>query len=88
MLARDIYKQIRNKAEEVKDAIHAITEARGEDTRWSADWLIDHFSECSVLVQEAKIQKDTRRHIKVLYADYCGLRDELLRLLTQPWLAP
>ena len=81
MLARDIYKQIRNKAEEVKEAIHAITEARGENTRWSADGLIDYFSERLVLEQEANIQKDTRRHIKVLYTDYCGLRDELVTLL-------
>ena len=30
MLAREIYKQIRNKAEEVKDAIHAVYVAHTE----------------------------------------------------------
>lgn len=88
MLARDIYKQICNKAEEVKEAIHAVLAARGEEPEWNADTLIEYFSVYTVLSQEADIQKDKRRHIKVLYADYCGLRDELLMLLTTAWYIP
>lgn len=88
MLAREIYKQIRNKAEEVKDAIHAVyvarTERRKEPT-WDAEALIEYFSVYNELSQEADIRKDERRHVKVLYADYCGLRDELVALLTTDW---
>ena len=88
MLAREIYKQIRNKAEEVKDAIHAVYVTRSHKPTWNAEALIEYFSAYNELSQEAEIRKDERRHVKVLYADYCGLRDELLRLLTQPWLVP
>jgi hypothetical protein len=88
MLAREIYKQIHSKAEEVKDAIHAVyvarTERRKEPT-WRAEDLIEYFSIYNEISSEADIRKDERRHVKVLCADYCGLRDELLRLLTADW---
>ena len=88
MLAREIYKQIHSKAEEVKDAIHAVyvarTERRKEPT-WSAEDLVEYFSIYNEISSEADIRKDERRHVKVLYADYCELRDELLRLLTTDW---
>lgn len=77
MLAREIYKQIHSKAEEVKDAIHAVyvarTERRKEPT-WRAEDLIEYFSIYNEISSEAHIRKDERRHVKVLYADYCGLR--------------
>ena len=85
MLAREIYKQIHNKAEEVKDAIHAVYVARGHKPTCNAEALIKYFSVYNELRQEADISKDERRHVKVLYADYCGLRDELVALLTTDW---
>ncbi len=88
MLAREIYKQIHNKAEEVKSAIHAVYVLRGYKTTWTTEALIEYFSVYIEISQEADIRKDDRRHVKVLYADYCGLRDELVALLTQPWLTP
>ena len=88
MLAREIYRQIHNKAEEVKNAIHAVYVARNHKLLWNAEVLIEYFSVYIELSQEADIRKDDRRHVKVLYADYCGLRDELVTLLTQPWLTP
>ena len=33
----------------------------------------------------SRFHKDRCQHVKVLYADYCGLRDELLRLLAADW---
>lgn len=86
MLAREIYKQIRNKAEEVKDAIHAVYVVRSHKPTWNAEALIEYFSVYDELPQEADIRKDDRRHVKVLYADYCGLRDELVALLTTDWV--
>ncbi len=85
MLAREIYKQIRNKAEEVKAAINAVYVARSQPT-WNAEALIEYFIVYDELPQEADIRKDDRRHVKVLYADYCGLRDELVALLTTDWV--
>ena len=85
MLAREIYRQIHNKAEEVKNAIHAVYVARNHKPLWNAEALIEYFSVYIELSQEADIRKDDRRHVKVLYADYCGLRDELVELLTTDW---
>jgi len=90
MLAREICKQIRNKAEEVKDAIHAVYVARNErrkEPKWTAETLIEYFSVYNELLLEAEIRKDNRRHVKVLYHDYCFLRDQLLALLTTNWFA-
>ena len=82
MKAHEVYRQIREKAEEVKEAIHAILAIRGDKSRWTADDLIDLLSHDSgLLVVEADIEKDNRRHVKVLYKDYCALRDELIALL-------
>ena len=83
MKAHEVYRQIREKAEEVKEAIHAILAIRGDKSRWTADDLIDLLSHDSGLpLVEADIEKDNRRHVKVLYKDYCALRDELIALLT------
>ena len=82
MKAHEVYRQIREKAEEVKEAIHAILAIRGDKSRWTADDLIDLLSHDSGLpLVEADIEKDNRRHVKVLYKDYCALRDELIALL-------
>lgn len=82
MKAHEVYRQIREKAEEVKEAIHAILAIRGDKSRWTADDLIDLLSRDSgLLLVEADIEKDNRRHVKVLYKDYCALRDELIALL-------
>jgi hypothetical protein len=83
MKAHEVYRQIREKAEEVKEAIHAILAIRGDKSRWTADDLIDLLSRNSgLLAVEADIERDNRRHVKVLYKDYCALRDELIALLT------
>lgn len=83
MKAHEVYRQIREKAEEVKEAIHAILSIRGDKSRWTADDLIDLLSRDSgLLVVEADIERDNRRHVKVLYKDYCALRNELTALLT------
>ena len=81
MKAHEVYRQIREKAEEVKEAIHAILSIRGDKSRWTADDLIDLLSRDSGLLVEADIERDNRRHIKVLYKDYCALRDELIALM-------
>ena len=86
MLAREIYRQIHNKAEEVKNAIHAVYATHNHKPLWNAEALIEYFSVYIELSQEADIRKDDRRHVKVLYADYCGLRDELMTLLTTDWV--
>lgn len=81
MKAYEVYRQIRSKADEVKEAIHAVLTVRGSKDRWTADDLIDYFRIYSCLAAEAEIQKDGRRHVRVLFEDYCKLRDELLKLL-------
>jgi hypothetical protein len=82
MKAHEVYRQIRSKADEVKEAIHAVLTVHGSKDRWTADDLIDYFRIYSCLAAEAEIQKDGRRHVRVLFEDYCKLRDELLQLLT------
>lgn len=81
MKAYEIYRAIQNKAVEVQEALHAVSSVHGDKSRWSADDLVDYFSTHSMLGAESDIRQDTRRHVKVLYADYCGLRDELIKLL-------
>ena len=82
MKAHEVYRQIQEKAEEVKEAIHAILAIRGDKSRWTADDLIDLLSRDSgLLVVEADIERDNRRHVRVLYKDYCALRDELIALM-------
>ncbi len=79
-----VYRQIWDKAEEVRGALSALWAVRGQkDPHWSSNDLIDFFSRDGGLsAVEADIKKDTRRHVGVLYRDYCGLRDELIALLT------
>lgn len=76
MKAYEVYRQIQNKAMEVQEALHAVSKSR-----WSVDYLVDYFSTHSMLAAESDIRQDTRRHVKLLYTDYCGLRDELIKLL-------
>ena len=52
MKAHEVYRQIREKAEEVKEAIHAILSIRGDKSRWTADDLIDLLSRDSGLLVE------------------------------------
>jgi hypothetical protein len=69
---------IRVKAEEVREV-----ELRGNKSRWAADDLVYALSQGTGLVAiEEEIQKDCRRQIKVLFAEYCTLRQELVTLLT------
>ena len=82
MKAHEVYRQIREEAEEVKEAIHAILAIRGDKSRWTADDLIDLLSHDSGLpLVEADIEKDNHQHIKILYKNYYALRDELIALL-------
>jgi len=54
MKAHEVYRQIREKAEEVKEAIHAVLTVHGSKDRWTADDLIDYFRIYSCLAAEAK----------------------------------
>lgn len=83
MKAHEVYRQIREKSVEVGEALSAIVALRGHaELRWTPDDLVDFLSHDGGLVAvEADIEKDNRRHVKVLYKDYCALRDELIALL-------
>ena len=83
MKAHEVYRRIQEKAVEVGEALSAILAIRGhKEFRWTPDDLINFLSHDGGLVAvEADIEKDNRRHVKVLYKDYCALRDELIALL-------
>lgn len=87
MKAHEVYRAIQNKAVEVQEALHAVSSVHGDKSRWSADDLVDYFSTQRILAAESDIRQDPRRHVKVLYADYCDLRDELIELLQSDMIA-
>lgn len=77
-----LYKQVWDKAVEVQEALHAIRAAwTGSKVCYKPEEIIEYFSTRRQYAFEAELQKDTRRHVKLLYADYCTLRDELIALL-------
>lgn len=80
--AYEIYQRIRDKAEEVKDAINAVASLMRSGDEWdSSNTLIEHFKIRNRLDEERDIEKDTRRSVRVLFEDYCRVRDELINLL-------
>lgn len=78
-----LYKQVWDKAEEVQDALHAVMCAwLGKADRNGIGGIVEYFTHKREYACEYDLRKDTRRHVKLLYADYCTLRDELIALLT------
>ena len=87
MTGTDIYDDIVCKAAEVQEAWNNIVKIRGVGTPYrsgghllaSGGVLATGDEEASA--EEASAEKDPRRAVKLLYADYCMLRDELRALL-------
>lgn len=82
MKVHDLYRSVRVKALEVCEALTAVEKVRGmSGPSATIDEIVTHFTTYRLFPFEVDIQKDTRRHVKLLYADYCTLRDELIKLL-------
>lgn len=82
MTGTDIYDDIVCKAAEVQEAWNNIVKMRGVGTPYrSGGHLLASGGVLATGDEEASAEKDPRRAVKLLYADYCMLRDELRALL-------
>lgn len=84
MKAAYLYQEIKVKAEQVEDAWNSLIKMRNRDrdaefSSWNA--VIDEMESQDQQRIEREVEKDSRRAVKLLYADYCMLRDELSALL-------
>ena len=76
MKVHSLYRNVRAKALGVCEALTAVEKVRCERATYTIDEIVTHFTTYRLFPFEADIQKDPRRHVKLLYADYCTLRDE------------
>ena len=83
MTAYDVYKKLKEKAEEVTEARKALIQAHDGKGDMPSSWLstLQHFHVCAAHSSDRDIEKDERRAVKLLYKDYCTLRDELRAML-------
>jgi hypothetical protein len=84
MTAYEIYKQASEKAREIDDVVRALQQIHPADvTRLSSMHSIITFLGRGLTPEcEREWKKDERRAVKLLYKDYCTLRDELRAMLS------
>ncbi len=84
MKAAYLYREIKVKAEQVEDAWNSLIRLRSGHTNAefsSWDAVIDEMESHDLRQREKEAEKEPRRAVKLLYTDYCMLRDELRALL-------
>ena len=79
-----LYKQVWDKATEVSEAINGLARLLDQYRAftYTTEKVLENPRGLSAHAFDYDCRQDTRRHVKLLYADYCTLRDELIALLT------
>ena len=83
MTVYEVYKRLHEKACEVKRSAEALNVLHPSDIMRLVDerTMLVYFGQGLRPDCETAWAKDERRAVKLLYADYCQLRDELVALL-------
>lgn len=97
MTAYEIYKKLKEKAEEVTEARQALVCAHNQSIRFNDEegetisqsatathWseTIAFFCDYVAYATDHTIERNQSRAVKLLYKDYCALRDELRAMLS------
>lgn len=85
MKVHTLYKQVWDKATEVSEVINGLARLLDQYAAsrftYTAEKVLENPEGLSACAFDYDCRTDTRRHVKLLYADYCTLRDELIKLL-------
>lgn len=91
MQVHALYKQVWDKATEVSEVINGLARLLDQYAAsrftYTAEKVLENPKGLSACAFDYDCRTDTRRHVKLLYADYCTLRDELIKLTELPLAA-